>query len=937
MKYTEEYAKKLPSIRIVIIQSSEIYFSKLNKVPLEIKNKGVIFDKHFSDLMPPNLELIYLNEQGKLNLKCFQDELYSYDYVNVSFRYPLMRNSNGEQVFDAKEKDDDKSVDVDKIREDLYKNGFELNGEKYVRYKRSAGSAKNGSCLFVKEKLYPQLNKWTKTGLSDEEIKDAGLTSYEAYKALSLSSLIRIFNLNPNNILFVKDFKTFVKNQKVVRVHYEKEHGLVAANEECDIENNIFDGEGLLDESIFKTLNLENKGMMLLRNRFFKCCAFNTKLQAWFKHNKITSISQLNGETYAKKVEDIVLVASESCLKYFKMAKDGFCKETIKRWCDEVNGYPFGIVKTDKKTRFFDGDMVETTYQLLNTLQMKEKDIRVLTLPYIQYIDKIHNIKETPEFIRFYLEGELEENDNDYEDDSEGEIEEELLNYSSYLFKNKVCLELMKLDSNTKYTTLFKHRVYDSIISSLALKLYNGRTLIDGTYATLFGNPFEFLNYIIKIKGVAKFNENNKTSLLKEGEIYCPFFVDGVELVGSRAPHTTMGNVFVAKNVKHREFKEWFNLSKNIVVVDAINNNIQQRLSGCDYDSDSMLITDNKIIVQCAKRNYERFYVPYADYGYKVKEMEQLSKNKKENLALNLAAIDKSISKNNVGSIVNLSQLLNSHLWNRFNKNKYYKYEELYLKIATLCVLSGAEIDSSKRSFDFDTTAELNKIKKYARANGFYKEKPLFFSNVSNNKQRRLKIGEIEKKFKEGKLLNTTMDILWEYIYSESLTTSRMPTISFYELFCKDFKTEGLSHSKYLQAEAAKCELEKTREILYQNNLAKKKSTNYELEKKNFLITIRNCYDNIKININSVEKVKLLIKKLQDDSKANSLLFILLYIIMSNPSDLGYDISDLLSENRVGIPTLRRCKKGQKFMYTLFNRYNYAIDEVDMIISNIFN
>ena len=938
MKYIEEYKANLPTIRIVNINSSEIYLSFLNKELLEIKNEGNSFNKHFSDIMPSNLDLIYLNDLGKLSLKKFKDEYYSLDLVNVSFKFPLWRDKDGEQVFDIDEKDKDKSISADTIRKELYLNGFILNGEKYIRYKRSAGSAKNGSCLFIKEKLFPLMNKWSKTGLDEnKDLCHLSLTAHEAYKALSLSSVIKTLKLNPCNILFVKDFKTLIKDQKVVHVQYDEKEGLVAKEESCDIENNIFDGEGLLDESIFLETGFKSKGMMLLRNRFFKCCAFNTKLKAWFAHNRVTSTSQLNGITFAKSVDDIVLVVSESCLKYLKMVKGGFNEENIKRWCDEVNESLFGVVKTDKNTRFFGGDMVETTYQLLNTLQMKEKDIRVLTLPYVQYIDKIRNIKDYPEFIRFYLEGELEENESNYEDDSEGDMAEELLKYSSYSFKNKVCLELIKLDKRMKYTSLFKHRIYDSIISALALKLYNGRALVDGTYATLFGNPFEYLNYIILDHGIPHFNENDKYSLLKEGEIYCPFFNDGEELVGSRAPHTTMGNILCAKNVKHKEFKEWFNLSRNIVVVDAINNNIQQRLSGCDYDSDSMLLTNNKVINSCALRNYQKFLVPFADYQSTNKAMEMLSSNNKENLLLNLHSIDKQIATNNVGTIVNLSQLLNSHLWNNLNKDKRYNYKELYLKIATLSVLSGADIDSAKRSFLFSTTKELTRIRKYAKENGFYDEKPIFFSNISNKQNRKLKIGEIEDKLNNTNPLKTTMDYLWAYINTQKLTNNKLETIPLFDLIGEDFKTEGISKNKYDQAEAAYTYLEMTREILYKNNIAKKKSTNYELEKNDFLITIRNCYENIRININTVEKAKLLIRKLQTKEKANSLLYILLYIILSESSNLGYKLKDLLPDNCVGVPTLRKCKNGEKYKYTLFGKYHYTIDEVDLIISNIFH
>ena len=177
-----------------------------------------------------------------------------------------------------------------------------------------------------------------------------------------------------------------------------------------------------------------------------------------------------------------------------------FSQENIKRWCDEINTdeTKFGVVKTDKPTRFFDGEMVETTYQLLNWLQLKQNNVRNFVHLYFEYIKLIRDIKNTPEFIRFYLEGEDTGNQyDDYSDDSEDtndiNAEKELLNYSSYSFKNKVCLELIKIDGRVKHTDLFKKRVFSSVVDSLLLKLYNGRVLVNGTYATLFGNPYEYL------------------------------------------------------------------------------------------------------------------------------------------------------------------------------------------------------------------------------------------------------------------------------------------------------------------------------------------------------------------------------------------------------------------------------------------------------------
>ena len=95
-------------------------------------------------------------------------------------------------------------------------------------------------------------------------------------------------------------------------------HDLRAEEEETEIENVIWDGEALLDAEIFSETGYGMHGMMLLRNRFFKTCAFNTNLQDWFFDNDITQVSRLAGYTTARDIKDIKLVITESSVKYFK-------------------------------------------------------------------------------------------------------------------------------------------------------------------------------------------------------------------------------------------------------------------------------------------------------------------------------------------------------------------------------------------------------------------------------------------------------------------------------------------------------------------------------------------------------------------------------------------------------------------------------------------
>ena len=71
-----------------------------------------------------------------------------------------------------------------------------------------------------------------------------------------------------------------------------------------------------------------------------------------------------------------------------------------------------------------------------------------------------------------------------------------------------------------------------------------------------------------------------------------------------------MGNLYCVENALSGGIWDYFDLGENIVCVNSIGENIQQRLNGCDYDSDTMLITDDKLLVNAAARYKDFFKVP---------------------------------------------------------------------------------------------------------------------------------------------------------------------------------------------------------------------------------------------------------------------------------------------------------------------------------------
>lgn len=900
--------RKFDFIRIIQIDGSFIYRHILKSKPLEIKNSKDAFHDYFSELLSFNLDLNHLNEIGKLKVETLLDEPYTYDLISVTFKYTDYKKGSDYTLSD--------------IRKYLYEHGFVLNNKQYVRYKRSGGAARNGSCLFIRKPLYNVMTKW-----SNLKIKDGNknIVSFEAYRALSLSGLIDAFSFNPKHILFVKDYKTILPKEEVARVYLDD--GLQVKKDKCDIQNNIWDGEGLLDASIFDTLGYSKKGMLLLRNRFFKCCVFNTNLQEWFKSNNISSVEQLNGITFADKVEDIKMVVTESSLKYLKLVKGGFTRNNIKKWIslvsDEDEQSLFGIVKSDKPQRFFDGDMVETNYQLLNTIELTQQKTRSLLYWNIDYISKIRDIQNKPEYLKLYLQGESSSFiDRSLKDDSEDideEIADELFDESLYTFKKNVCNTLLNINRDVLKTSAFKYFVYDETVSNFFMRLYSGRVLVNGTFATLFGNPYELLLNII-----GKFD--GKSQFVHKDEICSSFFKDNEKVVGARSPHITMGNVYCVTNKRHAELESWFNLSREIVIVDAIENNIQQRLNGADYDSDSMLITNNEIIVEAAFKNYKDFLVPYCD----------IPSGDKANEGLSLAEIDDKIANNRVGVITNYSQLLNSYYWDKY-RDKDPMLDRIYLQICKLAVLSGIEIDSAKRSFPFSTSDEISKLTEYLQSlNLIYCDnprRPLFFYKITNSN---IKIGYIDRYIKsnQSNRFKTTMDFVWDNVWNERILGDKFTeSVSFSDLTNASIEKYRPSGKVYKNIDEI---IEVLENIYHFWKDVDYKNISYETLERDFQLEIVRDIKKLRIHLNNLDTVRLLIKQLEkrqnkegkeiERGRFSNLFLILFYLVCRLQKENTYAfLRSLFISNQPVYPLVRTSYRDD-LDYSLFSKYGYEVD-----------
>lgn len=710
-----------------LIELLDIYYKKYRRNDFYFKVK-----KHKYTVNVINLTFKYsVKEWNQMNRNTFVK--FGYDYRKLVFEDCIAKNRDGEivgiqigdkvlspaselpscfciedvEIKDKKDKTKIKEIQKQykkakesktlktnaELRKELYEYGFICNGVKYCRMKRSSGSARVGKCLFINEPLFKPILKFSSGGIELKEGQEVDLAAYESYISLPSSSIIDTLPISAENILLIDDYES-VFREDVIETHNEN-GWLTTSEKNCEIANSIWDGQSLIDVSLMG--DYDCYGMVLLRNLMFKSCCFNCNIQQWFKDNNITDVSQLNGKTRAKRIEDVKLITTPNSIKYLKF-------DTYENWLDNI--YPrFGVVKHDKKTHFFGGRLVQTHYQLINTLQLSKDEVREFLQ---ESLDFAQLLRDNPAVVRHYIK---------YPDIDEFEPMQKPM-----LDKNDVVYNLMCINDNFTKTKYYQEFLHD-LLASYYKNLKNGHVYVNGNYSTLLGNPIEMLQ-----QSIGTFKGESQIGV---GNIHNIRFGYDKTLLGSRSPHVTMGNIWLATNKENKLIDCYFNLTEEIVCINSIGENILQRLSGADFDSDTVLLTDNQILIRAAKRSYHIFKTPTSFVTAK--------KVKRYYTPEEQADLDIKTSVNKIGEIINLSQELNSLLWDKmYHGNTYDDIKELYYDICQLDVMSGIEIDKAKKEFDIDNSKELDKMReKYKEelSDEYNKKKiPHFFSHIARQK-----------------------------------------------------------------------------------------------------------------------------------------------------------------------------------------------------------
>ena len=389
-----------------------------------------------------------------------------------------------------------KRMNTAEIRKLFYNEGVTINyvttkkdGEENVEsihYKmlyRSTGKAKKGSCMFIRDRLYERAHKFLYMGI-EQDPDNPMIVEISAYAPLVSSSIVDRVRINPNNILILKDVdRSYTTNVVSVETD-ENQHCIARAIEDYRLKNTLFDGQALIDSSLFPSWG---NGYILLRQHFFKAAAFCCDIQEFFRDYFGEDYYYATVKDYWGNVhylKDIELITTDNACKWMKF------DVSYQYWCKKVfqNNCMFGIVKTAHESKL--GEMQRMSYQMVNSLS--EEIMPDVLKASVDYVTDLKTKDEA--FLDF-----LEKNEN---------------------FSNDYRVLVALCRNNPEFTrSVYFRRRKEYILKAYVTNLKSGHIIQNADNLVIVGSPYAMLLYAAT--GREESVDDDDTLKQEDGTIQC--------------------------------------------------------------------------------------------------------------------------------------------------------------------------------------------------------------------------------------------------------------------------------------------------------------------------------------------------------------------------------------------------------------------------------
>lgn len=392
------------------------------------------------------------------------------------------------------------------VANSILKNGFMLNGRKYVFFSASAGQIRTKKFVAIREDLLMENWNTLTAGLTVEKINSLGgmnINKYLAYLALCNSGTDVWEDFDIDRCIVVDDFETNVAG--VVDYIDDKTFEIERVTRELPIAQ--MDGCGIMLPSVSKV-------NFMVRPPWIKGLLSPFDFMKFIKdNNAVPIVKDIYGDEHNIIEEDIRIIFTKSQFKMWKYYRNW------QEYKDNFKKYNCTAGICNKEEKFFDDSV--TSYQMIQTLiDLTDDEINILAQENVKNIDNIVNDKTT--MLKAF--GVVDKKPN-------------------YLLSDfQKCLKLYP----ELLQDLYCRQTLKDIKNKFEKDLWSGRFKIKGKYTFVVPDLYAFCEWLFL--GIKK-----PKGLLQDGEVCCRLFDEGKELDCLRSPH-----LYCEHPIRKNRYIDWF-------------------------------------------------------------------------------------------------------------------------------------------------------------------------------------------------------------------------------------------------------------------------------------------------------------------------------------------------------------------------------------------
>ena len=454
----------------------------------------------------------------------------------------------------------------------LAKNGFYLNGVKYLRFSASASQIRHETVTFIAEDLYEPMTKILMCGLMEKTDK-MNLAKLSAYFSLATSSILWV---RTPRVCIIKDFYTTLKDQKIDWIDHDENDDAYIVERTMDIEMNSADGQGLISPECAnwwaKDMELDYvPSSFVVRSTFIKGNLVPFDFKEYAKREGITRIYDRWG--FGHNIEDIDVLISESQFKTYKYYSSW---EEYKSYMDE-GGIKWGVARYNRK---YDDENVLATYQALQVLDINPDDVKELVKPTVDWLTKV--CTGDPMYALLYSFGGFEGDDITFQD--------------VYSRAQSLSMKAVVKNSDFLQDTYVQHKIYRNIVESIN-KAKIGKIWVRGNFSMMISDPIAQCRSALGL---------DTTGELPGEYIYSNFWNQRAnewdEIVLCRFPLLDKHEINHCTLYRSEEADYWYQYIKSGIIY-SIYDLSTLRHSDSDYDGDLCLSLQNSIFLKGSLKN----------------------------------------------------------------------------------------------------------------------------------------------------------------------------------------------------------------------------------------------------------------------------------------------------------------------------------------------